>query len=198
MIPEFSDIQRCNLDMMMSGELYQAANPVLLDILSDVQEQCFRLNNLSPSMTKEREAILRRLLGRTGERFKIISPFFCDYGFNIEVGENFFANTNLVILDEAKVTFGDNVFIGSGTHIQYDTKIGSNVIIGTCSVVTHDIPDNSVVAGVPARVIGSFDDYVEKRMKEAPYPDRLKPRGQTVSPELAELLWKRFDEKHKG
>ena len=111
MIPEFSDIQRRNLDMMMSGELYQAANPILLDILSDVQEQCFRLNNLSPSMTEEREAILRRLLGRTGKRFKIISPFFCDYGFNIEVGENFFANTNLVILDEAKVTFGDNVLI---------------------------------------------------------------------------------------
>ena len=90
---------------------------------------------------------------------------------------------------------GDNVFVGSGTHILYDTKIGSNVIIGTCSVVTKDIPDNSVVAGVPARVIGTFDDYVEK-MKIKQYPDELKPRGQTVSDELAKFMWAEFDKKH--
>ena len=95
------------------------------------------------------------------------------------------------------IQIGDNVFVGSGTHILYDTKIGSNVIIGTCSVVTHDIPDNSVAAGAPARVIGSFDDYVEKRLKEEPYPERLRPRKQAVSPELAELLWRRFDQQHR-
>lgn len=56
----------------------------------------------------------------------------------------------------------DNVFIGSGTRILYDTRIGSNVIIGSGSLVTRDIPDNSVYAGVPARYICSFDEYVEK------------------------------------
>ena len=55
--------------------------------------------------------MMRQLLGNTGERFKILSPFMCDYGFNITIGENFFANAGLVILDEAPVTFGDNVFI---------------------------------------------------------------------------------------
>ena len=94
------------------------------------------------------------------------------------------------------IEIGDNVFIGSGTHILYDTKIGSNVIIGTCSVVTHDIPDNSVVAGIPARVIGSFDDYVEKLLRTKQYPDELKPKNQTVSKELAELLWEDFDKRH--
>ncbi len=86
--------------------------------------------------------------------------------------------------------------MGSGTHILYDTKIGSNVIIGTCSVVTKDIPDNSVVAGVPARVIGSFDDYVEKMLKAEKYPEELKPKGQMVSNELAKLLWERFEKRH--
>ena len=94
------------------------------------------------------------------------------------------------------IEIGDNVFVGSGTHILYDTKIGSNVIIGTCSVVTKDIPDNSVVAGVPARVIGSFDDYVEKMLKAEKYPEELKPKGQMVSNELAKLLWERFEKRH--
>lgn len=87
--------------------------------------------------------------------------------------------------------------MGSGTHILYDTKIGNNVIIGTCSVVTHDIPDNSVVAGVPARVIGTFDDYVKKYTEGDTYPKELKPKGQTVSPELAKFMWDDFDKKHQ-
>lgn len=59
----------------------------------------------------------------------------------------------------------DNVFVGSGTRILYNTKIGSNVIIGSDSLVNKDIPDNSVYAGVPARYICSFDEYVEKARK---------------------------------
>ena len=95
------------------------------------------------------------------------------------------------------IEIGDNVFIGSGTHILYDTKIGSNVIIGTCSVVTRDIPDNSVVAGVPARVISSFDDYVKKMTGMEKYPEEFKPCKQEVSPELAKLLWDKFEKEHK-
>lgn len=63
------------------------------------------------------------------------------------------------------IQVGDNVMIGSGTRIMYNVKIGSNVIIGAGSIVTKDIPDNSVAAGVPCRVIGSFDDLVEKRKR---------------------------------
>ena len=96
------------------------------------------------------------------------------------------------------IEIGNNVFIGSGTHILRDTRIGSNVIIGTCSVVTHDIPDNSVVAGVPARVIGTFDDYVSKCLAGDRYPAELRPRKQTVSEELADFLWKRFEAAHKS
>lgn len=63
------------------------------------------------------------------------------------------------------IEVGDNVMIGSGTRILYNVRIGSNVIIGAGSIVTKDIPDNSVAAGVPCRVIGKFDDLVEKRKR---------------------------------
>lgn len=61
----------------------------------------------------------------------------------------------------------DNVFVGADTIILYDVRIGTNVIIGAGSLVNKDIPDNSVAAGVPARVIGTFEDFVEKRLKWA-------------------------------
>ena len=61
---------------------------------------------------EEENEIICRLLGHTGKKFEIVAPFWCDYGYNIEIGSNFFANHNTVILDCARVTFGDNVFIG--------------------------------------------------------------------------------------
>lgn len=94
------------------------------------------------------------------------------------------------------IEIGDNVFVGSGTHILYDTKIGNNVIIGTCSVVTKDIPDNCIVAGVPAKIIGHFDEYIKKMTENEKYPEDLKPRNQEVSNELAAILWNKFDIKH--
>ncbi len=96
---------------MMSGYLYNCAHPALMVKLKECEEACYAYNALRPSQEAERVALLRRLLGRTGKKLKIIPPFFCDFGFNISVGENFFANTGLTILDEGKVTFGDNVFI---------------------------------------------------------------------------------------
>ena len=53
-----------------------------------------------------------KILGKTGKVFLIEQPFMCDYGYNIEIGENFGANHNLLILDSAKVIFGENVMIG--------------------------------------------------------------------------------------
>lgn len=69
-------------------------------------------------------------------------------------------------LKQGPITIGNNVFIGSNSTILYDVTIGNNVIIGAGSVVTKNIPDGVVVAGNPARVIGSFDDYKLKLVKE--------------------------------
>lgn len=76
------------------------------------QDECFRFNNLRPSEVAAKAEIITRLFGRVGDGLTVVAPFHCDYGYNIEVGTNFFANFNLVILDAAKVSFGDNVFVG--------------------------------------------------------------------------------------
>ena len=73
--------------------------------------------------------------------------------------------TNEFIEKVGCIEIMDNVFVGSGTRILYNTRIGSNVIIGSDSFLNKDIPDNSVYASVPARYICSFDEYVEKARK---------------------------------
>ena len=69
-------------------------------------------------------------------------------------------------LKQGPITIGDNVFIGANTTILYDVTIGDNVIIGAGSIVTKDIPSGVIAAGVPAKVIGNFDDYRMKLIKE--------------------------------
>ena len=72
---------------------------------------CHEYNLVKPSDLERRREILRKLLVKTGKEFLIEQPFYCDYGYNIEIGENFYSNVNCVILDGAKVKFGDNVFV---------------------------------------------------------------------------------------
>ncbi len=102
---------------MVEGEEYAATHPHLTDLLAKTREKIWEFNNSHPSRYAEREAILRELLGSVGERVHVNQPFRCDYGSNISVGDDFFANFNLTILDEAPVTFGDHVFIGPNVGI---------------------------------------------------------------------------------
>lgn len=100
-------------EKMRQGLLYDANyDEELLAERRRCKELCFEYNRLSPAREDERRALIRRLLGRTGRRFEINAPFWCDYGRNVEIGENFYANHNCIILDGAKVVFGDNVFVG--------------------------------------------------------------------------------------
>lgn len=91
----------------------------------------------------------------------------------------------------------DHVFIGSNSTLMYGVRIGPDAVVAAGSVVTKDVPPNSVVAGVPARRIGSFDDLVEKR-RLAPYPPALRPRRLTLNPELEDYLWDAFHEERQG
>ena len=132
----------------------------------DCKDLCHEYNMIIPSKVEQRTAIMKKILGKTKDSFFIEQPFVCDYGYNIEIGENFYANHNCVILDAAKVTFGDNVFIApncgfytaghpfdvedrnKGLEYAYPIKVGNNVWIGGNVVVLPGVTigDNSVIA----------------------------------------------------
>lgn len=130
------------------GYLYDAAcDRELLRDRNACYELCYEFNHLRPPYPCGQE-IIRRLFGRTGADFVIMPPFQCDYGYNIEIGEHFFANFNCMIVDCAKVTFGDSVLIApgcgfytaghpldteqrnQGLEYAYPITVGDNVWIG--------------------------------------------------------------------
>lgn len=95
------------------GLVYDAKyDESLLADLHRCEQECHEINQIAPDQREERLKRLKKLFGRAGDDFMVVAPFFCDYGYNIEVGDHFFANTRMTVLDEAKVTFGDNIFIG--------------------------------------------------------------------------------------
>ena len=92
--------------------LYDANfDPAILAAVRACKDLCYDYNQLRPSAEKERQQLLRTIVGSMGEHATIVSPFWCDYGANIHLGEGFYANHGLVILDGAPVTFGHDVYI---------------------------------------------------------------------------------------
>lgn len=143
------------------------------------KDLCYEFNSLRPSDEDGQKEILSRLLGKTADNYCIIAPFWCDYGYNIEVGENFFANHNTVILDGAKVKFGDNVFIApncgfytaghpidterrnKGLEYAYPITVGDNVWIGAGVQVMPGVTIGSnVVIGGGSVVVKDIPDNV--------------------------------------
>ncbi len=104
-------------DKMIGGEVYDATNSHLLEKLIATHDKVWEYNNLRPSDTSARDAMLRCILGACGKNIIINQPFRCDYGVNIRVGEGFFANFNFTVLDEAPVTIGNDVFIGPNVSL---------------------------------------------------------------------------------
>jgi acetyltransferase-like isoleucine patch superfamily enzyme len=82
-----------------------------------IQDAICEYNKLLPSQVRERRDFLAGILGKIGEKCNILPPFRCDYGFHIEVGENFFANYNFIVLDGNYVRIGDNVWIAPNVGI---------------------------------------------------------------------------------
>lgn len=165
------------------GLLYNADyDPALVAEREKAAELCYDYNVLRPSQADEKDRILSALLGSRGKNCVIVPPLHCDYGYNIHVGENFFANYNFIVLDGGKVTIGDNVFIAPNVGIytaghpldverrniplEYakPVRIGSDVWIGAnvCILPGVEIGDGttiaagSVVAGsIPAGVLAA-------------------------------------------
>ncbi len=152
-------------ERMLAGLPYKAWLDGLEEERFACKQKIYDFNNLSPSLNESAPSLLKSILGKTGENIWIEAPFHCDYGWNIEVGENFFANYNLTILDVAKVTIGKNVQMApnvsiytAGHPIHPDTRntgyeygipitIGDNVWIGGNVVILPGVKigDNVVI-----------------------------------------------------
>ena len=182
---EKTEKEKCTL-----GLLYDANyDKELMKERTNCKLLCQKYNNLAYDKFEKRKKIIKKLFNKTCSEFLIEQPFVCDYGYNIEIGRNFYSNHNLIILDAGKVIFGDNVFVGPNcafytaghpTEIELRNKgleyakpikvgnnvwfggnvvvlpgveIGNNCTIGAGSVVTKNIPDNSIAVGNPCRVI---------------------------------------------
>lgn len=165
-------------EKMQQRMLYDANyDPELIKERQLAKELCYEYNKLCPSNEVAQRKLLQKLLGKTKESFCILAPFWCDYGYNIEIGENFFANHNLVILDGAKVTFGDNVFIApncgfhtaghpldaaqrrKGLEYAYPITVGNDVWIGAGTQVLPGVTiGNNVVIGAGSIVTRDIPD----------------------------------------
>jgi maltose O-acetyltransferase len=135
-------------EKQQAGELYNASDRELFNERIKAKKLCAEYNAVECNDFQKRERILDRLVALRGENTVIEPNFFCDYGYNIVIGDNFYANHNLVILDCADIEFGNNVFIGpncgfyaaehpidanlrnQGLESAKPIKVGSNVWIG--------------------------------------------------------------------
>ncbi|MFI3286004.1 MAG: sugar O-acetyltransferase [Rikenellaceae bacterium] len=164
-------------EKMINSELYDANNVELVAEREACKELCYDYNHLRPSNSEERNVTMRKLLGNCKGSFTIEPNVWFDYGYNISIGENFYSNHNLVILDGAKVTFGDNVFIApacgfytathptdaaernKGLEFAKPITIGNNVWIGGGVTVLPgvEIGDNCVI-GAGSVVVKSIPE----------------------------------------
>lgn len=103
-------------EKMIAGEYYTVFDEELDNDRKKAKSLCYKINQLDPMNTEDRIGCLKELVNCKGSAY-IEPPFFCAYGYNITVGERFFANHNCVILDANKVDIGDYVMIGPNVQI---------------------------------------------------------------------------------
>ena len=102
---------------MLAGELYDPSDPELVAAHRRARELCSALNATNAGDVEERRRIASELFGAGGESVRIESPFFCDYGENIVLGESVFFNYNCVVLDVCEVRIGEFTLFGPAVQI---------------------------------------------------------------------------------
>ena len=164
---------------MLAGLPYKAWLDGLSEERMENKKRIYRYNSLSPEQGEEQAALIKEIIGKCGENIWIETPFHCDYGWNIEVGENFFANYNLTILDVGKVVIGKNAQIApnvsiytAGHPVHPDSRntgyeygigvtIGDNVWLGGNTVINPGVTiGNNVVIGAGSVVTKNLPDDV--------------------------------------
>lgn len=144
-------------ERMLAGLPYRPRMDGLGELYMACRRKIYAYNNLPPDEIARRDCLARQILGKCGKNVCIEPPFHCDYGVNIEVGENFYANFNCVILDVARVAIGSNVMLApnvaiytaghplhwqsrnSGYECGREVTIGDNVWLGGNVVVNPGV-----------------------------------------------------------
>ena len=166
-------------ERMLAGLPYKAWLDGLKEERMENKLKIHDYNLTRPDNKKKMKEMIKNILGKTGEEVFIEQPFRCDYGKNIEVGNNFFANYNCVILDVAKVTIGENVMFApnvsiytaghpihpesrnSGYEYGIPVTIGDNVWVGGNVIITPGVTiGNNVVIGAGSVVTKDIPDNV--------------------------------------
>lgn len=142
---------------MITGRLYRSSDDLLRKERENARWLLKAFNDTLPDELEKRDIILRKLLGASGSNIYIEPPFYCDYGYNIRVGNNFYANFNCIVLDCAPVIIGDNVFLGpnvqiytathplaeeernAGLEAAYPITIGESVWIGCSAIINPGV-----------------------------------------------------------
>ncbi len=152
-------------EKMLRGEGYIASDKELVKDRKNARKLTRMYNQTTEDEDKKRSEILKNLLGTIGNNVFIEPNFRCDYGYNIHLGENFFANFDCIMLDICKINIGDNVMFGPGVHIytayhpidstsrisgiEYGSpvNIGDNVWIGGKTIINPgvNIGENTVI-----------------------------------------------------
>ncbi|MCK6256461.1 acetyltransferase [Fictibacillus sp. KIGAM418] len=170
---------RTEKEKMIAGEMYLAGDPELINERQAARKLTRIYNQTVETDDEQRVFLLKQLFGSTKKNLYIEPAFRCDYGYNIHVGENFYANFDCVILDICEVRIGDNCLLAPGVHIYTATHplhpvernsgsefgkpvtIGDNVWIGGRAVINPGVTigDNAIIASgavvtkdVPANV----------------------------------------------
>jgi len=169
---------RSEKDKMLAGELYNPADPLLLKEREETRRQV-RLYNHVLETDVQRLKALKALFGSTGENLYIEPNLRLDYGYNIHVGENFFANFDCILLDVCEIRFGDNCMLGPNVQIYTATHpldphernagkeyakpitFGDNVWIGGGAIINPGVRvGNNVVIASGAVVTKDVPDNV--------------------------------------
>lgn len=183
------------IEKMLAGEWYDANyDQELIIARRYAQDKYYEYNQVRPSDDEKKQEILAELLGYKPDNVDVSQPFYCDYGTNIVFGSNVHVNLSCYFMDGAKITIGNNCFIGpysgfytaahpvapeprnegleqarpitvgdncwfgANVSVMPGVTIGNNCVISAGSVVTKDMPDNSVIMGVPAKAVREINE----------------------------------------
>lgn len=211
-------------DRIKNGMLFYEhghTNPIDIRQELDLQEErdhckevMFAYNNTHPREGERRQQIMQNILGTCGKNFFFEPPVHMSYGSHVHIGEDFYSNFNLVLVDDGEIFIGDkvmigpnvtlcttghpvyplyremvahyslpihignNVWIGAHSVVLPGVTIGDNAVIGAGSIVTRDIPANTVAVGNPCRVMREITErdkeyYFRDLTADFPYALRM-------------------------